>query len=110
LLKELGRLVAMELDNVDARFLGYPHHLGNRGIDEYTYRERGSFGRGGAGGIDTRSRLRRGNLPSRWRENEPDEIRSGGYSCRRVLRFTQAADFHHAAAGKELRQSLLVRG
>jgi len=90
----------MKLQSVDARLLDDPCHLGKWGIDEHSDGEYGSLRRGTASGVDAGSRRCRGDLPSRWRKNEPDKIYTGGCCGCRVLRFTQAADFHHTATSE----------
>jgi len=106
--QRLWRLVAVKLENVYACLGDDPRHFANRGIHEHAHREHGSLGRGSASGVDAGSRRYRGDLPSRWRKNEPDQVRSGGRSGCRVLRLAHAADLHHFAAGEELGQSFLV--
>src|SRR4051794_29372083 len=98
----------MKLEAVDARLLDDPRHLNRQGVNEYANCKDGSLWRGLASGCDAGSRHRRGDLPSRRRKNEPDQIRSGCRCCCRVLRFAQATDFHDAATIEKLSERLLV--
>jgi hypothetical protein len=100
----------MKLEHVDARFLDDPRHLSRQGIDKHADRQHGSLWSGIASGRDTGSRRCRGDLPPRWRKDEPDQIRSGDRGCCRMLRFAQAADFHYSATSEEPGQRLVVRG
>jgi hypothetical protein len=98
----------MKLEHVDARFLDDPRHLSRQGIDKHADRQHGSLWSGIASGRDTGSRRCRGDLPPRWRKDEPDQIRSGGGGGRGVLRLAQAVDLDDSATGEKPGQSLPV--
>jgi len=100
----------VELDDVDARLPGDPLHLSRQGIDEHTDCQHGSVWGSFPSGGNAGSRRRRGNLPPRRRKYEPNQVGSGGSRRCGVLRFTQAADFHHTTASEEPSQRLLASG
>jgi hypothetical protein len=100
----------MELDDVDGRLPDNPRHLSRQRIDEHADCQHGSVWGGIPSGSDAGSRRCSGNLASGWRKYEPDQVGSGGRRCRRVLRFTQAADLHDIPPSEEPCHRLMENG
>jgi hypothetical protein len=99
----------VKLDHIDVRFMSNARHLRRRGVDEHAYSEQVSVGSGRASGGDAGPRHRRGDLPSRGRENEADQIRPGGCGDYRMLGIAQPTNLDHTPASEKPAQSFLNR-
>jgi hypothetical protein len=99
----------MKLNCVDARFPGDARHLREWGVDKHADGEKVSAWHSRARRDNAGPRRRRGDLPPRGRENEPDQIRPGGGGQCRMVGIAQPADFDHAPASKKPGQAFLDR-